>query len=138
MNPGRETVRAVVSCFGHFKKQDENKSRCFPEKLYTTSDFPISTFSSLTCLNDETRARWRGIGVGAGTSRVSAETMFIRASVVAATTAVSSADNIRSDERRKLEKRQRPAVGTPRGASWRKNEDSSRRNRFHTEECRPM
>jgi len=85
--------RPVISCFGHFEKQNENKSRCFPRKLYTVSDFPISTFSSLTCLNDEIRARWQKIGVGAGTSRVTAETMFIRVSVVAATTAVSPADN---------------------------------------------
>jgi len=99
--------------------------------LYTVSDFSISTFSNLTYLNDEIHAGLRKIGVGAGTSRVTTETMFIRASIVAATTVVSFTDNIRSDERRKLEKRRSLTVGMPCGASWRKNEDSSCRNRFH-------
>ncbi|KYN16888.1 hypothetical protein ALC57_10867 [Trachymyrmex cornetzi] len=76
----------------------------------------ISTFSSLTSLNNEIHARLRKIGVGAGTSHVTTETMFIRASIVAATTAVSFTDNIRSDKRRKLEKRRSLTVGMPCGA----------------------
>ncbi|TGZ50714.1 Uncharacterized protein DBV15_06920, partial [Temnothorax longispinosus] len=95
----------------HFETQDENKSRYFPGKPYTRSlTFPISTFSSLTCLNDETRSRRWKIGVGAGTSRVvTAERRCLseRPLLRLLYTAVSPADNIRSDERRKLEKRRR-------------------------------
>lgn len=92
-------------CFGHSQNKMEANHVVFRGKQSPTLPFLLPQIYHLSQQWDP-HCR-RKIGVGA---EYSGEDVYPRVFGVVATTAASFADNIRSDERRKLEERRRPAL----------------------------